>query len=69
MNTIEWLQARVEDLKVDIQFLSENVKRAEGEISTWTKVKEDRLQDLEDHVKIQHHLSLILDLMLLAETP
>ena len=67
MNTIEWLQARVEDLEADIQLLAESIKSSESEISIWTKNKEDRKKDLDDAVKIQQQLSLIIDRMLLEE--
>ena len=69
MNTIEWLQARVEDLEADIQLLAESIKSSESEISIWTKNKEDRQKDLDDAVKIQQQLSLIIDRMLLEENP
>ena len=96
MNTIEWLQARVEGIECDIQLMSESIKRSESEISIWTKIKETSQKDdpddavikrseseisvwtkikearqkhLDDYIKIQQHLSLILDQMILAETP
>ena len=67
MNITEWLQARVKELEVDIQLLSESIKSSESEISIWTKNKEDRQKDLDDYVKIQQQLSSIIDQMLLEE--
>ena len=69
MNTTEWLQEQVKDLEADIQLLAESIKSSESEISIWTKNKEDRQKDLDDAVKIQQQLSLIIDRMLLEENP
>lgn len=69
MNPIEWLQMRVEDLEAKIKLLSESIKSSESQISIWTKIKEAGQKDLDDYVKIQQQLSLIIDQMILAETP
>ena len=68
MNTTEWLQARVEELENDIRLRSEDLKRTEELVSYWIKLEEDRREELDDTIEIKRHLSLILDLMLLAET-
>jgi hypothetical protein len=68
VNTIEWLQALVEDLEADIRLRSEDIKRTEELVSYWTNLKEARQQKLDDYIKIQQQLSLIIDQMILAET-
>ena len=67
MNTTEWLQEQVEEFECNIQVLSESINSLEGQISTWTKLKDARQQELDDTIEIKRHLSLLVEQMLLAE--